>query len=155
MTAADIVTAARKYLGTPLRHQGRFRALDCVGLVLAVADELALTDIHGKPIKRADYVNYSAQPVDGAVQDEIAYRLIVSAVSPDLEALAASLQPGDVVTLRVPLIPCHVGIVSTITGRPGLIHAYSTARKVVEHRFDATWLRRVAGVFRFPGILSA
>jgi cell wall-associated NlpC family hydrolase len=158
-TAADIIAAARRYIGSPLRHQGRFRALDCVGLVLAVADDLGLVDVHGKPIKRADYANYPAQPVDDEVQREIAARLEVVATGRDLPShpadIAELLRVADAVTLRVPLIPCHAGIVSTVAGKPGLIHAYSTARKVIEHRFDAAWLRRIAGVFRFPGILSA
>lgn len=159
VSGADIVTAARKYLGKPLRHQGRFKALDCVGLVLAIADDLRLVDIHGQPIKRADYANYGPQPVDGAVQEEISQRLLEvpspAASSPAaLNALSLLLQPGDVVTLRVPLIPCHVGVVSTVAGKPGVIHAYSSSKKVVEHRFDANWLRRIAGVFRFPGVTA-
>jgi cell wall-associated NlpC family hydrolase len=41
----DIVAAARTYLGVPWRHQGRTRAgLDCAGLIVMVARDLALSD---------------------------------------------------------------------------------------------------------------
>jgi cell wall-associated NlpC family hydrolase len=143
-TRADIVAAARHYLGQPLRHQGRAGALDCVGLVLAVAEDLALLDVHGEPILRAQYANYSAQPVNGFVQEECARRLV--------ESPTGRLEPGDVLTLRLPTVPCHSAIVTEIAGGLAIVHAYSPAKKVVEHRLDDRWLHRIAGVFSFPDL---
>ena len=60
MTSAYVVATARRYLNLPTRHQGRTDATDCVGLVLAVAEDLALLDVAGVPILRAQYANYSA-----------------------------------------------------------------------------------------------
>ena len=60
MDSLDIVTTARKWLGTPFHHQGRVPnvGLDCVGLVIQVAKELNLSNF--------DTTNYSAIP-DGKV----------------------------------------------------------------------------------------
>jgi len=42
-SAADILAAARRYVGVPYRHRGRdMRGLDCVGLAIAVARDLGL-----------------------------------------------------------------------------------------------------------------
>jgi cell wall-associated NlpC family hydrolase len=41
--------------------------------------------------------------------------------------------------------PQHVGIYTGDT----LIHAYESVGKVVEHRMDDKWLRRIVRVYRF------
>jgi hypothetical protein len=157
VTRVDIVAAARKYLGRPLRHQGRIDAFDCVGIVLAVAEDLALADRNSRPILRTDYANYSRQPIDGFVHGECGRRLIdrqLSWPTSTFYFLRASLTPGDVLTLRLPTVPCHTAIVSELRGESAIVHAYSGARKVVEHRLDDAWFRRIAGVFSFPGVTT-
>jgi hypothetical protein len=157
VTRAEIVTAARKDLGRPLGHQGRGVAkngpLDCVGLVLAVAEDLGLADVHGRPIRRADYANYTAQPVSGFVQHECAARLVVASDGGiGVTAKRAILKPGDVITLRVPAVPCHTAIVSPYGPAVAMIHAYSGVHKVCEHIMDDAWVARIAGIFNFPGV---
>lgn len=154
VTRADIVKAARKYLGAPLAHQGRHTALDCVGLLLAVAEDLGLRDLAGNLILRSDYAHYSRQPVDGFVERECVLRLKSELIGAPTTSrtLALLVKTGDVLCLRVPTIACHVGIASNVGSDVGVIHAYSSAHKVVEHRIDDAWARRVAGVFSFPGI---
>jgi hypothetical protein len=146
ITRASVVRTAREYIGTPFSHQGRLKgyACDCVGLVLMVADEIGLFDVHGKPMRKHDYINYCEQPMDGFVHEECVRRLIGKPVS--------EMKEGDVLTLRVPSIPCHVAIVSTVNGLPGMIHAYSSFNKVVENIIDDKWLRRVEGCFSIPGV---
>jgi hypothetical protein len=153
VTAAEVVAAARGYLGRRTQHQGRIGTFDCVGLVLAVAEDLGLVDVFGCPILRSDYANYSPQPADAFVEQECRRRLLqtLRPVS-NLSALRAALAPGEVLTLRVPTIPCHLGIVSTILSEPAVVHAYAGADKVVEHRLDDAWLRRISAVFGFPGV---
>jgi NlpC/P60 family putative phage cell wall peptidase len=143
---ADVIAAARAWHGTPFRHQGRIKgkAIDCVGLVLCVAEELGILDVDGRAILGRDYLNYRAQPLDSFVHQECERRLIQW----DLEAMA----PGDVVTMRVPDVPCHVAIISELQGNFGLIHAYSSIGKVAEHILDEKWRRRICGVFTFPGV---
>lgn len=132
-----IVACARTYLGTPFKHQGRIRglALDCVGLPICVARDLGLNV--------PDYNNYGAQQIDGQVLRECKKHLIEI----DIEAM----QPGDVICCRIP-IPSHTAIVSDLPPGLGMIHAYASNGKVVEHTIDFHWRKRIAGVFLFPGV---
>jgi len=155
MTPADVVAAARKYLGLPIRHQGRTDALDCVGLVLAVAEDLALLDVSGQPILRAQYANYPSQPVNAFVHSECIRRLdvrMVPTLRDSLTKVRHELEPGNIVTIRLPSVPCHTAIVTWLYREPGIIHAYSPVGKVVEHRLDQHWIHRIAGVFAFPDV---
>ena len=139
-----IIAAARKYVGTPWAHQGRVTSLDCVGLALAVAEDLQLADREGKGILRTDYANYPRQPRDNFLEDECARRLIARPLS--------ELAPGMLAILRAPL--CHAGIVASVShnGVPEyltLIHAHAI-RKIAEHRIDEIWRSRIVACFEFP-----
>jgi hypothetical protein len=146
----DIVVAARAYLGTRFRHQGRRRSLDCVGLVLSVAEDLGLLDRFGSLIRREDYGHYGPQPVDGAVLRECEKRLVRLTYSAN--SVATTLEPGQVLVLRAPFVPCHAGIATQLEFGPGVVHAYPPSGGVVENLLDAAWLRRIAGVFWFPEV---
>jgi len=149
-TREEIVAAARAYLGAPLRHQGRYQTFDCVGLVLAVAEDLALTDRDGRLIHRADYGRYGPQPVDGGVEREVALRLSRREFKSIIE-----IEPGDVLVLRAPRVVCHTAIASLLpTGEIGMIHAYRPAKKVIEHHLDESWIRRISSVFYFPTVTA-
>lgn len=146
ITGTQIAEAARKYVGSPLQHQGRLSSLDCIGLVLAVAETFKLRDRAGALILRRDYLHYSMQQTGTLLEEECAKRLI------ELPAAGfGELRTGTVVTLRVVQL-CHGGIISEVMGAPGLIHAHASAKKVAEHRIDDAWLRRITGAFRFPGV---
>jgi hypothetical protein len=118
--------------------------MDCVGLVLCVGHDLGLVDVHGVPFLRTDYLNYGPQPVDRFVHDECARRLSVS----------PAIRGGCVLTLRNPSVPCHMAIVSNLCGGLGIIHAHVSIGRLVEHILDAKWLRRIEGIFQFPGITA-
>lgn len=156
-STTEVVQKAREYLGTPFQHQGRLKgiALDCVGLPLCVAEDLGLVDSKGVPFRRTDNANYTAQPLDAFVHREAVRRLIQKDI--------ADIAPGDLITLRVPRVPCHVAIVSAVSNAFGLgmIHAYSgyATKKLpngstVEHILDEKWMRRIEGVFSFPGVTN-
>ena len=114
--------------------------MDCVGLPLAVMAELGVSDL------LADYRNYPAQPTARTVHEECQRRL--------LEKTIEGMQPGDLLTLRCPTIPCHVAMVTDLAGGLGIVHAYNGgSRRVVEHILDAKWRRRIEGVFAFPGVV--
>lgn len=163
MTPANVVARARFYLGRPFRHQGRARDLDCIGLILAVAEDLALKDISGVPIRRQDYTNYGPQPLDGFIQTECERRLHEEPSEVTRAAIAEKRIPpatlrrkirsADVLTICLPHIPCHIGIVSDLGAELALIHAHSSTEKVSEHHLDDAWLRRIAGVFFFPEVV--
>jgi len=147
-TRSDIVSKAREYLGTPFLHQGRVKgkALDCVGLILCVAEELGLNDVDGNLLLRTSYVDYSPQPAGRYVHDQCRERLQIKPI--------LNLLPGDVVTLRLPDNPTHTCIVGEIEGQGlSLIHCYNGGNNVcIEHRMDNRWQRRIVGAFCFPGV---
>ena len=145
ITANDLLTAARRYLETPFHHRARIlgRGMDCVGLVLSVGEDLGLSDRNGKPFRREDYPYYAKQPADRFVHEECTRRLLRKPFV---------LAPGDVVTIRLPQFPCHVGILSDMNGL-GIIHAYAGGRGIVtEHCLDTAWKQRIVGVFTIPGV---
>ncbi len=150
-TRKQITTAAREYLGTPFQHQGRLKgkACDCVGLPYMVAEELGLHSRDGKPIHKHDNAHYQAQPTDHFVHEEC-QRLLV-------EKPLSAMREGDVISMKMPTIPCHVGIVTTLYEGTsdqclGVIHSYAPAHKVVETIIDAKLWNRIHGCFAFPGV---
>lgn len=146
-TKADIVATARTYIGTPFVDKGRLKgkACDCVGLPLLVAGELALRDKHDQPLTGQTYCSYTAQPVDDIV--------LATCVRHLCRRSLTDLQPGDVLVMRLPDTPCHVGIYcGLVDGVPHLVHAYNGAKGCVEHPIDVRWRRRICAAFYFPGV---
>lgn len=132
MTAA-ILAAARACIGTPFVHQGRIpgRALDCAGLVVAVAQAIG-----------ADYRDVqgygrtpSGRRLECALDDQ-----------PCLERIAAmDRQPGDVLLIRFAGDPQHLAIFAGDT----LIHSYARVGSVCEHRLASVWASRIVCAYRF------
>jgi NlpC/P60 family putative phage cell wall peptidase len=133
-----LVAEARRWLGTPFRHQGRIRGegVDCIGLVLEPARALGLTDY--RPAA------YARLPDAGTMREELVRHLIKVARS--------DMRPGDVLLLAAPLSPSHLALVGELGGALTMIHASGPIGRVVEHGIDATWAGRIRGVFRFPGL---
>ena len=134
MTADDILIAARSFLGTPFRHQGRIPglALDCAGLVVSVAKEIG-----------ADYIDrpgYSRNPSGGLLESALDDQ-------PCLERVT-DRQPGDVLLMRFSGEPQHLAI---FTGE-NIIHSYESVGKVCEHRMADVWAVRIVRVYRFKGV---
>lgn len=154
ITAQQVCSAARAYIGSPLGHQRRIGALDCIGLVLAVAEDLGIRDRSGRPIRRDDYGKYPRQPMDGYLEEECARRLHREDWGYG-KAFYGHLLPGRVAILRAPLN--HAAIITELPAAgagavAGLIHAHLAAGKVAEHRIDEAWLKNVRAIFSFPGV---
>jgi cell wall-associated NlpC family hydrolase len=133
-----LVTEARRWLGTPFRHQGRIRGegVDCIGLVLEPARGLGLTDYRPPA--------YSRLPDAGTLRRELARHLMTVA--------KAEMHPGDILLLAVPLSPSHLALVGELAGTLTMIHASGPIGRVVEHGIDAVWDGRIRGVYRFPDL---
>ena len=146
MTSADtIIDTARSYLGTRFRHQGRTRAegLDCLGLLLAIAQDIGVTwqaDIGAMHEDRG----YSHMPCT----TELRRGLELSLIAKPTEAM----QITDIVLLCVQGRAQHLGILARYADSDdrSLIHAYAPARKVVEHRLDDAWRQAICGVYGLP-----
>src|SRR6266478_5345302 len=118
-TRAEVISTARQFVDTPFHHLGRSKGqqLDCVGLVLCVAEDLGLKDTSGVQFNRSDYPNYSPQPVGRFVHEECRRRLVLKSVT--------DLKPGHVMTMHIPTDPCHAAIISEQGGVLYMIHAYA------------------------------
>jgi len=136
-TPADVIAAARAYLGVRFRHQGRsMTGLDCAGLIVRVAHDLDITGF--------DFTAYSHEP-DG--------RTLHAILARELDEMApGEMRIGDVVFMAFQAFPQHLGILAD-AGRPfSLIHAFAPARMVIEHRLDQEWASRIRNVYRYKGL---
>jgi cell wall-associated NlpC family hydrolase len=127
----DAVSVARGYLGTPWRHGGADRnGMDCAGLVLAVAADL------GFPIPAS--MAYSPLP-----------DLDLFSLLPQFCVRLGKPEVGGIVRLTVAGRPQHMAIVADHRdGGVSLIHAYMPLARVVEHRLDYRWERRIVSAWR-------
>jgi len=138
MTADEVIAAARSCLATPFRHQGRIPgvALDCAGLVVAVARALGLDPV--------DREGYARTPAHGVLEQALDSQ-------PCLRRLESKnlQQPGDVLLMRFDSDPQHLAI---LTADHTIIHSYANVGACVEHRFSNAWISRVCSVYRFSDL---
>jgi NlpC/P60 family putative phage cell wall peptidase len=137
-----IVAAARRWIGTPYRHQGSRRGVgcDCLGLVRGVWREIRGEE----PEEPGPYArDWAAQGGDERLI-EAARRLCAG------ERTLRDMRPGDILVFRwrAHMPATHLGIAS---GPDHFIHAYEQAA-VVESALVPAWRRRVAAVFSFPEV---
>jgi cell wall-associated NlpC family hydrolase len=124
--------AARRYLGVPWKHQARGPAFyDCIGLVIQAGKDC------GRPWVGMDATNYDRNPHHGVLES-----YVCSAVEP------GPLEPGAIVTIAFARITRHLAIVGEQNGYLTLIHSDAIFGRVVEHRLDSKWQRRITGVYR-------
>lgn len=141
VTRGMIESQARTYLDVRWRHQGRTRenGIDCVGLPACVGQDFGLWEI----LPAA----YSRRPDHTFVphfREHLVPRKPREADVGDVLLFA----PDDQRHI------CHCGIRTNFNGQPGLIHAWMTARKVIEEPLDIAeqLLGRPRFVFSFPGV---
>jgi NlpC/P60 family putative phage cell wall peptidase len=125
-----ILWTARQWVDTPYHHQGRVKGVgcDCIGLVIGVCQEIGLINF--------DFTNYERVPDSTVMMKEIEKHC-----KPTIDP-----EPGDLLVFRIKKNPQHVGI---LTDR-GIIHAYQSIGKVVEHPLDVWWMKRNIGCFELP-----
>lgn len=151
--ARAIVDEAREWIGTPFHHQGRRCSredmkggVDCLGLVIGVSRTLKLEGqdaCSGRRILLAeqDVRHYGHRP-DTAT--------LFAALERWLQPVTKDrIQAGDIVLCEIDGRAQHLAIVSDYDARhAGLIHAYAPYRKVVEHRLNSEWEKRIVYAFR-------
>ncbi len=149
ISSLDIVNQARTWLGTKYHHQGRLKkssrgpgGVDCIGLIVGIADELGIQDGKGNPLINSDERNYSMYPESG--------RLVRSVQRHMRQVLVEKMRIGDVLLFKTFKDPQHVGLLTEYPGGGlGLIHCNSSAGKVVEQPLSDTWLRMLTHAYRF------
>ncbi len=139
-TGAQVVEAAREWMGTPFRHQGRSKAgIDCVGLLILVGEKLGITDYEDKP-------NYPKRP-DGTFMQRFRDNMVQ--VFP-----VTDMKNGDVLLFSQGLSMCHCGIMATVERQPGIIHAAAFHHCVTEETLSECEdeCGKPRFVFRFTGV---
>lgn len=131
----DLHQAARLYLGTPFRHQGRsIRFLDCIGLLVRSCADC------GHPVQ--DVKSYGREPFGGLLEKHMTMEF-----GPPIPK--SDMRPGDKVAIDFKGVVRHVGIIGDyIHGGLSLIHTDMYVGRVVEHSIDAAWLNIIKGVWR-------
>ncbi|MCB1541226.1 MAG: C40 family peptidase [Rhodoblastus sp.] len=142
-TREDIVTAARKWLGTPYRHQASLRGVgcDCLGLVRGLWRELV--GLEPEPMR--PYSPDWAEAGGGETLLELGDRYFERAASRDW-------RKGDVLVFRFyDGVPAkHLAIA---TDERRMIHAHDGA--CVTEVAIGGWRHRIARVYAFPGLVDA
>lgn len=138
-----IVEEARRWIGTPYVHQASCRGAgaDCLGLVRGVWRALVGPEPEAPGPYTADWAEASGEE-----------RLLEAAHRHLLRVDRAKAKCGDVLVFRMRTsgVAKHLGLLSSPCLLPGrMIHAYS-GHAVMESSLTEAWLRRVAGVYRFP-----
>ncbi len=144
ITSHDIIALARGYVGVRFAHQGRGRdGVDCLGLLIAVADECGL-EFDGKPSSALDVPQYGSRPDVVALKQKLDAHLT--------PITRADVRPADIVVLKIDGSPQHLALITDypMAEEMGMIHAYAPARKVVEHRYDKDWRHATYGAYRLP-----
>ena len=140
-TRADVLAAARGWIGTPFHHQARVKGVgvDCAGVVIGVARELLLVD------PDFDVTAYPRQP-DGV-------SLIGWCDQYMLRIDQQAMQAGDVVVVNFDDHPQHIGILSEYRhGGLSVIHALSKAHRVIETRLLFSRAMRFVAAYKLPGL---
>jgi NlpC/P60 family putative phage cell wall peptidase len=140
---AAIVAAARGWIGTPYRHQASCKAVgaDCLGLVRGVWREVIGVEPARPPAYTPDWAEATGEE-----------RLLDAAVRHLVRMPRDAAAAGDVLLFRmIERGPAkHAAIlVSPWLPAGTIVHAYS-GHAVCETRLTEAWVRRLAGVFRFP-----
>lgn len=136
-----VVAAARRWIGTPYRHQASLRGVgaDCLGLVRGVWREV----LGGEPV--------AVPPYTADWSEAERKERLWEAARDHLTEVTRAPEPGDVVLfrMRAGMVAKHLGIVSAIGSNATFIHAYQR-HGVIESPFSAPWQRRVVSYFEFP-----
>lgn len=136
---ALVVAAARRWIGTPYRHQAsRLGAgADCLGVVRGVWREL----VGPEPEPMPPYARSWAEDGAGELMLAAAGRSLIRAPEGPVE-------PGDVLLFRVAggAVAKHAGIA---TASDAMVHAYD-GHAVAETPIPDVWMKRLVARFRFP-----
>lgn len=136
MTGADVVSAARAWVGVPFRHQGRSRTgVDCAGLIVCLARDLGVL-----PAAFDDPRDYPRAPRRDMV--ELLERYAVRG-DPGEGALALIQWPRE-------RWPRHIAVLTPDT----MIHAYERRGRVLEHGYRGQWVRWTHSTWRVPGVVA-
>lgn len=138
----DIVRSARRWIGTPYRHQASSlgSGADCLGLVRGVWRDVVGQEPENVPTYTPDWAEATGEEV-----------LLEAALRWLIPTNLTAHRSGDVVVFRMrqSSVAKHLGIASFRDKVPTIIHAYS-GHGVCETPLSMPWQRKIAGRYQFP-----
>jgi NlpC/P60 family putative phage cell wall peptidase len=136
-----VVAEARRWIGTPYRHQASAlgAGADCLGLLRGVWRAVLGGEPEAVPAYTADWAEPSGLEVLWSAADR---HLWVKKLS--------DCASGDILLFRMrdSGIAKHLGIAAEVGRAPSFIHAYS-GHGVVESPLSEPWARRIVARFAF------
>lgn len=146
-SGADIVRAARRWLGTPYRHQASLRGVgaDCLGLIRGIWRDVVGQEPEAPPAYTPDWAEATGEE-----------RLLRAALRHMARVPLDEAIAGDMLLFRMlERGPAkHAAILVTDHLEQGtILHAYS-GHDVCETRLTEPWRRRLVAAFRFPHAAS-
>lgn len=138
----EIVGAARRWIGTPYRHQASSRGsgADCLGLIRGVWREILGSEPQILPAYTPDWAEPNGE--------EVLLGAAIKWLRPKERSQHCN---GDVIIFRMrqASIAKHLAFAAYRDGLPTMIHAYS-GHGVCETPLSAPWQRKIAGRYLFP-----
>lgn len=139
-----IVEEARKWKGTPYKHQGKTlgRACDCVGILIGIGHNLFGVEDNFDS-------RYGHNPENWTLKKELDDASVLIRKND-----TNNIEVGDIalMSLEQSRIPHHIGIISDYSDKSfGLIHCYSSIGRVVEHRMNDVWKNRILHLYKYKG----
>ena len=142
MSGAQIVEAARGWIGTPYVHQSSLlgAGCDCLGLLRGVWREIRGAEPEAIPAYSLDWSEPQGEE-----------RLWAAAARHLVSKSRDEVAEGDVILFRMrdQGVAKHLGIQGRIGSEASFIHAY-TGHGVVESPLSTPWHRRIVARFEFP-----
>ncbi|WP_017930157.1 NlpC/P60 family protein [Robiginitomaculum antarcticum] len=141
ISRADIVAAARDWIGTPYRHQAccKNAGTDCLGLIRGLWAELYGSLPELPPPYSPDWAERAGRET-----------LYAAAARHMVEKPLSAAKPGDMLLFRM-AANSPVKHAAIISAPDKIIHAY-WARAVTESFLIPYWQRRRAYAFSFPNL---
>lgn len=137
----EILAEARRWIGTPYRHQASTlgAGTDCLGLIRGVWRAVVGAEPEAIPAYTADWSEPAGR------EDLLAAGGRWLRSKPVTDA-----RPGDVLLFRMQdgAVAKHLGILTALTPA-SFVHAYS-GHGVIESPLSEPWARRIAACFAFP-----
>lgn len=146
-TRYEIITEARRWVGTRYKHQHRHRGhyVDCVGLIIGVG--LACGCLEWTREAFRPWAGYAQTPNPRQMTHGLHQFLdLVDDREPQL---------GDIAYIaweEAPHLPMHLAILSQFEGRRTIIHASHRVGRCVEHGMDTVWQGRVVSWWSYRGL---
>ena len=138
----EIVAEARRWIGTPYRHQASLlgAGTDCLGLVRGVWRSLVGEEPEVLPAYTSDWSEPSGEEV------------LLTAARRWLNAKPLTSEDiGDVLVFRMRSrgVAKHMALTASSNGTATFIHAY-TGHGVIETPLSLPWRRKIVARFEYP-----